>query len=64
MLPRGDPIQEDGSAYPKVFVDGDPEKVAQIQADLLDAMFTSRARPGSVLKRARPIVQSGGAGLQ
>ena len=40
---------------PIVFVDGDPAKVEQIRADLPDAMFTSRAKLGSVLKRARPI---------
>jgi CheY-like chemotaxis protein len=40
---------------PIVFVDGDPEKVEQIRADLPDAIFTSRAKLRSALKRARPI---------
>jgi len=40
---------------PIVFVDGDPEKVEQIRADLPDAIFTSRAKIRSALNRARPI---------
>src|SRR5712675_3589775 len=34
---------------PIVFVDGDPEKVEQIRADLPDAIFTSRAKIRSAL---------------
>src|SRR5579859_477576 len=40
---------------PVVFVDGDPEKVERIRRDLPDAVYTSRARLASVLKRVKPL---------
>ena len=39
---------------PIVFVDGDPEKVERIRKELPDAVYTSRARLASVLKRVKP----------
>ena len=41
---------------PIVFVDGDPKKVKRIRADLPDAIYTSRAKVESALKRAKPLV--------
>ena len=40
---------------PIVFVDGDPEKVERIRKDLPDAVYTSRARLASALKRVKPL---------
>lgn len=40
---------------PLVFVDGDPEKVERIRKDLPDAVYTSRSRLVSVLKRVKPV---------
>ena len=42
-------------SIPIVFVDGDPEKVERIRKDLPDAVYTSRLRLVSVLKRAKPL---------
>jgi hypothetical protein len=39
---------------PIVFVDGDPEKVERIRKDLPDAVYTSRSRLVSTLKRVKP----------
>lgn len=43
-------------SIPIVFVDGDPEKVERIRAELPDAIYTSRAKVSSALKRAKPLV--------
>src|SRR5712692_10428170 len=43
-------------SIPIVFVDGDPQKVERIRAELPDAVYTSRAKLGSALKRAKPLV--------
>ena len=40
---------------PIVFVDGDPEKVDSIRKTLPDAVYTSRARLMSALKRVKPL---------
>ena len=40
---------------PIVFVDGDPEKVERIRKDLPDAVYTSRSRLVSALKRVKPL---------
>ena len=40
---------------PIVFVDGDPEKVERVRKDLPDAVYTSRSRLVSVLKRVKPL---------
>jgi|SRR5579872_5538987 len=40
---------------PIVFVDGDPEKVERIRKDLPDAVYTSRARLISALRRVKPL---------
>ncbi len=40
---------------PIVFVDGDPEKVERIRKDLPDAVYTSRSRLVSALKRVKPV---------
>ena len=40
---------------PIVFVDGDPEKIERIRKDLPDAVYTSRTRLASVLKRVKPL---------
>ena len=40
---------------PIVFVDGDPEKVERIRKDLPDAVYTSRSRLASALKRVKPL---------
>jgi len=40
---------------PIVFVDGDPEKVERVRKDLPDAVYTSRGRLASVLKRVKPL---------
>src|ERR1700687_2499095 len=40
---------------PIVFVDGDPNKVDSIRKVLPDAVYTSRARGASVLKRVKPL---------
>jgi CheY-like chemotaxis protein len=40
---------------PIVFVDGDPEKVERIRKDLPDAVYTSRSRLVSALKRVTPL---------
>ena len=42
-------------SIPIVFVDGNPEKVEGIRAGLPDAIFTSRAKLGPALKRAKPL---------
>jgi len=42
-------------SIPIVFVDGDPEKVERIRKDLPDAVYTSRSRLVSALKRVRPL---------
>lgn len=41
---------------PIVFVDGDPEKIERIRRDLPDAVYTSRARLASALKRVKPLL--------
>jgi len=40
---------------PIVFVDGDPDKVESIRKVLPDAVYTSRARVTSALKRVKPL---------
>jgi hypothetical protein len=40
---------------PIVFVDGDPDKVDSIRKVLPDAVYTSRARVASALKRVKPL---------
>ncbi len=40
---------------PIVFVDGDPDKVDSIRKVLPDAVYTSRARLASALKRVKPL---------
>jgi hypothetical protein len=40
---------------PIVFVDGEPEKVAKIRSEVPDAVFTSRSRLASELKRVKPV---------
>jgi hypothetical protein len=40
---------------PIVFVDGDPEKVERIRKDLPDAVYTSRTRLVSALRRVKPL---------
>ena len=40
---------------PIVFVDGDPEKVERVRKDLPDAVYTSRGRLASALKRVKPL---------
>jgi len=40
---------------PIVFVDGEAEKVENIRRELPDAVFTSRARLATVLKRVKPV---------
>jgi len=40
---------------PIVFVDGDPEKVERVRKDLPDAVYTSRERLVSALKRVKPL---------
>jgi len=40
---------------PIVFVDGDPEKVERVRKDLPDAVYTSRSRLISILKRVKPL---------
>jgi len=40
---------------PIVFVDGDPEKVERVRKDLPDAVYTSRSRLVSALKRVKPL---------
>jgi hypothetical protein len=40
---------------PIVFVDGDPDKVDSIRRALPDAVYTSRARLASALKRVKPL---------
>ena len=42
-------------SIPIVFVDGDPEKVERIRKDLPDAVYTSRSRLVSALKRVKPL---------
>ena len=42
-------------SIPIVFVDGDPAKVERIRKDLPDAVYTSRSRLVSVLKRVKPL---------
>jgi hypothetical protein len=42
-------------SIPIVFVDGDPEKVERIRKDLPDAVYTSRSRLVSALKRVKPV---------
>ncbi len=42
-------------SIPIVFVDGDPEKVQRIRAELPDAIYTSRAKLTAALKRAKPL---------
>jgi hypothetical protein len=41
---------------PIVYVDGDPEKVERIREALPDALFTSRAKLGAALKKAKPVL--------
>ena len=40
---------------PIVFVDGDPDKVERVRQDLPDAVYTSRSRLVSALKRVKPL---------
>ena len=40
---------------PIVFVDGDPEKVERIRKESPDAVYTSRARLATALKRVKPL---------
>jgi len=40
---------------PLVFVDGDSEKVAALRKLLPDAVYTTRAKAGSAVKKARPV---------
>src|SRR5258708_4582147 len=40
---------------PIVFVDGDPEKVAAIRKLLPDAVYTTRAKVGAAVKKAKPV---------
>ena len=40
---------------PLVYVDGDPEKVERIREVLPDAIYTSRAKVGAALKKAKPV---------
>lgn len=40
---------------PIVFVDGDPKKVERVRKDLPDAVYTSRSRLVSALKRVKPL---------
>ncbi|HXN21492.1 MAG TPA: hypothetical protein VOA41_01965 [Candidatus Dormibacteraeota bacterium] len=47
--------QEAIRSIPIVFVDGDPEKVQRIRAQLPDAIYTSRAKLAGALKRAKPL---------
>jgi CheY-like chemotaxis protein len=47
--------QESIRSIPIVFVDGDAEKVEKIRAELPDAIYTSRAKLASALKRAKPL---------
>ena len=42
-------------SIPIVFVDGDPGKVELIRKDLPDAVYTSRSRLVSALKRVKPL---------
>src|SRR5437016_1414936 len=48
-------LQKATSSVPIVFVDGEPEKVAKIRQELPDALYTSRAKLASTLKRAKPV---------
>lgn len=41
---------------PIVFVDGEAEKVAKLRAEMPDAVFTTRGRLASALKRVKPVV--------
>ena len=43
-------------SIPIVFVDGDPEKVEKIREELPDAIYATRSRVASALKRAKPLV--------
>src|SRR5713226_7023751 len=47
--------QETIRSIPIVFVDGDPKKVRRIRAELPDAVYTSRAKLRTALKRAKPL---------
>jgi CheY-like chemotaxis protein len=47
--------QETIKNIPIVFVDGVAEKVEKIRAELPDAIYTSRAKVGPALKRAKPL---------
>lgn len=40
---------------PIVFVDGDPDKIERVRKDLPDAVYTSRSRLASALKRVKPL---------
>lgn len=42
-------------SIPIVFVDGDPDKVERVRKDLPDAVYTSRSRLVSALKRVKPL---------
>ncbi len=42
-------------SIPIVFVDGDPAKVEHIRKDLPDAVYTSRSRLVSALKKVKPL---------
>jgi hypothetical protein len=42
-------------SIPIVFVDGDPEKVERVRKDLPDAVYTSRSRLVSALKRVKSL---------
>src|SRR5690242_18160267 len=42
-------------SIPIVFVDGDPAKIERIRKDLPDAVYTSRTRLVSALKRVKPL---------
>jgi hypothetical protein len=47
--------QESIRSIPIVFVDGDAKRVERIRADLSDALYTSRAKLVSALRRAKPL---------
>ena len=42
---------------PLVYVDGDLDKVERIREALPDAIYTSRAKVGAALKKAKPVLE-------
>lgn len=42
---------------PLIFVDGDPEKVKRVREQMPDAIYTTRAKAGAAVKKAKPLAQ-------